>query len=153
MDCSNRADTTTPRQLPAPQLLPKNLSGKGWSSQDPLKNAQGIVPAAPSCRTLGWAGIPSCWCQTWAPPRPALLCLELGALCLMWPPQGKFQNFPSWDHMSRARRAGQVGVSGLTHPAHCNPQSTGRSEGLALGQPLNPPPGIEPGAQPMARAG
>lgn len=76
---------------------------------------------------------------------PALL--EHGALRLTWPPQGKFQNFPSWDHMSRARRAGQVGASEprcLTHAVPVNPHRAARDGGLAPGgsgtDPDPPPP-------------
>lgn len=148
-DCSNPADTTPansqlPNSLPLPP--PKIPHGRDGAAETPPGHRGTVcccsIPGQPAGPRGGQGSI--------VPGAergllPALL--EHGALRLTWPPQGKFQNFPSWDHMNRARRAGQVGASEprcLTHAVPVNPHRAARDGGLAPGgsgtDPDPPPP-------------
>lgn len=95
-------------------------------------NRDGTVPAASSRVGWGWplgslsgARTRPAKCEGWVPsPAGARQARggERGAPRFTWPRQGKFQNFPSRDHMSAARSAGQVGASRLRRPDSALPR-------------------------------
>lgn len=126
-DCSNRADTTpansqlvsTPRGAGTGLPSPKKLHAKDGGKQPRPPPPQDLMRPSPLLHP-GWVH-PGAWGHLRDPrhgqgsilqnakrgflPRMVLAQpgLEHGALRFTWPRQGKFQNFPSQDHMSTAR--------------------------------------------------